>query len=321
VWASAAATDVAVRLLALAKAAAGFASPRSPTKKSIFCIFFRSFTIYYNMYKIFDLHNDYFLKIRSDRQKTRYVDKKSKMAESIVSAVWTSELSLDESIAEIERARDFINANKKLYLGVEDLHFLSKQNLEKFLLMRPLYAGLTWNMTNCIGGGSYESGKLTNFGKLVLKRLEENNIRIDTAHLNEETFSDVCKLSSHPIFCSHTAFYGANAHVRNLKDYQLRMIVDSGGLVGLCFVSDFVTGKKTCTPEDIAAQIDYFACKFGTKNLALGTDFYGTKHLPKSLKNYDSVSNKLAGILEKMGYTQKAINNIFYDNAYNFLCC
>lgn len=273
------------------------------------------------MYKIFDLHNDYFLKLRSDKQKSKYVDKKSKDAEAIVSAVWTSELSPDESMDAIEKARDYVCKNNKLFLGVEDLHFLNKQNLEKFLSLKPIYAGLTWNNSNCIGGGTHEAGNLTNFGKNVVKLLEKNNIKVDTAHLNEDSFLDVCKLSINPIFCSHTAFYGANAHVRNLKDYQLRMIVDSGGLVGLCFVSDFLCGAKKSTIDDIARQIDYFACKFGTKNLALGTDFYGTKHLPKSLSNYNDISDKLSKVLEKMGYTQKAINNIFYENAYRFLCC
>lgn len=272
------------------------------------------------MYKIFDLHNDYILKIHSDKRKAKYIDKKSITAQAIVSAVWTSEFSSDESMSEIERARDFICQNKKLYLGVEDLHFLSKSNLDKFLEFRPLYAGLTWNKTNCLGGGASESGKLTAFGKQVVKNLEDFDIKVDTAHLNEETFLDICKVSNKPIFCSHTAFYGKNAHSRNLKDYQLKMIVDSGGLVGLCFVSDFITGSKRCNIDEIASQIDYFACKFGTKNIALGTDFYGTKNLPKHLKNYTEISKNLSSALEKMGYTQKAINNIFYDNAHEFLC-
>ena len=272
------------------------------------------------MYKIFDLHNDYFLKIRSNQKKNNYIDKKSKTAETIVSAIWTSEFSCDESMREIERARNFVNSKQKLFLGIEDLHFLNKSNLDKFLSFRPLYAGLTWNTTNCIGGGAKESGKLTSFGKQVVKSLEKNNIVVDTAHLNEDSFLDVCKISSKPIFCSHTAFYGANQHVRNLKDYQLRMIIDSGGLVGLCFVADFVNGRKKCSIDDIVSQIDYFACKFGIDSLALGTDFYGTEHLPKSLKNYNVISNKLAAALEKLGYTEKSINKIFYDNAYNFLC-
>ncbi len=272
------------------------------------------------MYNIFDLHNDYFLKLKSETKKNAYISKKAKAAGGIVSAVWSSELSPDESIYEIEQALKFVCKNEKLFLGVEDLHFLNKNNLEKFLSLRPLYAGLTWNTANCIAGGAFESGTLTGFGKEVLKRLERQHIKIDTAHLNEESFLAVCKNTSQPIFCSHTAFFGANAHTRNLKDYQLRMIVDSGGLVGLCFVSDFLCGNKKSSIEDIVAQIDYFACKFGTKNLALGTDFYGTKHLPKQLKTYDDVSVKLSKALEKLGYTEKAIQNIFYENAYKFLC-
>ncbi len=271
------------------------------------------------MYNIFDLHNDYFLKIRSEAGKDAYVCKKSKAAGAIVSALWSSELSCDESMNEIRRARDYVCKNEKLFLGVEDLHFLNKDNLEEFLRIKPLYAGLVWNTANCIAGGAHESGRLTAFGKNVLKRLEGAKIKVDTAHLNEESFLDVCKNSSQPIFCSHTAFYGASPHARNLKDYQLRMLVDSGGLVGLCFVSDFLNGTKKSTIADIVAQIDYFACKFGTKNIALGTDFYGTKHLPKSLSTYDDISKKLATALEKIGYTQKAIQNIFYDNAHRFL--
>ena len=54
-------------------------------------------------------------------------DLKSKDAENIVSAVWTSELSNEESMMVLEQARDFVNAHQNLLLGVEDLHFLSKK--------------------------------------------------------------------------------------------------------------------------------------------------------------------------------------------------
>ena len=47
--------------------------------------------IYYNMYKIFDLHNDYFLKIQKDTKKDTYLSRHEN-AENIVSAIWTSEL-------------------------------------------------------------------------------------------------------------------------------------------------------------------------------------------------------------------------------------
>lgn len=270
------------------------------------------------MYKVFDLHNDYYLKFVSMKKKNNYVLKGSEGAENIVSVVWTSELNTEESMFELEKARDFVNSHHKLFLGVEDLHFLSKKNLDKFLSFKPLYAGLTWNTSNCLAGGAHESGKLTQFGKQTIKKLEENNIKIDTAHLNEDSFMDFAKTTTNPLFCSHTAFFGIQPNSRNLKDYQLKMIVDSGGLVGLCFVSEFINGTKRCAVSDIVSQIDYFACKFGIENLALGTDFFGTSHLPKRIKTYQDVTEKLAVSLEKLGFTQKAINKIFYENANNF---
>ena len=271
------------------------------------------------MYKVFDLHNDYYFKILSTEKKNNYVLKKSEKAENIVSAIWTSELSNDESMFEIEQARNFVNKHKKLFLSVEDLHFLSKKNLERFISFRPIYAGLTWNTSNCLAGGAHESGKLTSFGKQSIKLLEQNNIKIDTAHLNEDSFMDFAKITKHPLFCSHTAFYGMQPNARNLKDYQLKMIVDSGGLVGLCLVSDFLSGSKKCGVLDVVSQIDYFACKFGINNLAIGTDFYGTEHLPKSIKTYSDLTSKLSNALLKLGYTEKSINKIFFENASNFI--
>lgn len=271
--------------------------------------------IYYNMYKIFDLHNDYFLKLSTDSKKDKYVNSHDS---HIVSAIWTSSLNTDESLAEIERARDYVNSHERLFLSVEDLHFLNRKNLERFISFRPVYAGLTWNTTNCLAGGNHESGRLTSFGKTAIKHLEGNRIKIDTAHLNEESFMDVSKVTNKPMFCSHTAFYGLHSNSRNLKDYQLKMIVDSGGLVGLCLVSDFINGTKKCEIKDVVSHIDYFACKFGVDNIALGTDFYGTNHLPKSINNYKKLSSKLSQALECLGYTEKAISKIFYDNAYAF---
>ena len=277
-----------------------------------------SYEIYYNMYKIFDLHNDYYLKLVSERNKIKYVDTKSKDAENIVSAVWTSDLSNEESMMVIEQARDFVNQHQNLLLGVEDLHFLSKEKLPQFLAFKPVYAGLTWNTTNCIAGGAHEAGKLTNFGRQVIKQIEQNDIKIDLAHLNEESFMDASKTTTKPLFCSHTAFFGVSPNPRNLKDYQLKMIKDSGGLVGLCLVAHFLNETGTATLDDIVSHIDYFACKFGVDNLAIGTDFYGTKFLPKHAKNYQDLTTKLAGRLSKLGYTEKSIQKIFFENANRF---
>lgn len=267
------------------------------------------------MYRIFDLHNDFYLKLNTDKKRIGYISKSDKFAENIVSAIWTSELNEAESFSAIDRAREFVNDNDKLFLGVEDLHFLSRDNLDKFLSFRPIYSGLTWNRSNCLAGGAHESGGLTSFGKRVVSALELNNIVLDTAHLNETSFMDVFKYSQKPVICSHTACYGLTHNERNLKDYQIKMIIDSGGIVGLCLVSNFLNGTNKSKIEDVVCQIDYFACKFGINNLALGTDFFGTDNIPTGVTNYKKLSKKLSFALEKLGYTQKSINKIFYENA------
>ena len=269
------------------------------------------------MYKIFDLHNDYFLKIQKDSKKDNYLSK-HEIAENIVSAIWTSELNEKESFEMIERASFFVNKREKLFLGVEDLHFLSKENIDRFVSLKPVYAGLTWNTCNALAGGAFETGRLTGFGKFAIKKLEENNIMVDLAHLNENSFLDVAKHSNKPLFCSHSACFSLCNNQRNLKDYQIKMIVESGGLFGLCLVSDFLNGTKRCLVDDIICHIDYFACHYGIDNLAIGTDFFGTEHLPKGIKTYDNLIKRISSGLVKMGYTEKAIGKILFDNANMF---
>jgi hypothetical protein len=60
------------------------------------------------MYKIFDLHNDYFLEIHKDSKKESYLSGE-KLAGNIVSAIWTSELNDIEAFSMLKQARDFVN--------------------------------------------------------------------------------------------------------------------------------------------------------------------------------------------------------------------
>ena len=270
------------------------------------------------MFKIFDLHNDYFFKLNSETKKNDYFLKNDEYIDKVMTAIWTSELNEAESFSALERAREYINKTNKALLAIEDLHFLSKENFDLFLKYRPVYAGLVWNRTNCIAGGAFESGRLTSFGKKVVKEFEKNDIVIDTAHLNEESFADVLKCASKPLICSHTACFGKNEYKRNLKDYQIKEIIKTGGIVGLSLVSSFLNGTNKSTVSDVVSHIDYFACKFGINHLAIGTDFFGTDHITKNLENYKKLSVMLSSELLKMGYTEKSINKIFFENASNF---
>lgn len=273
------------------------------------------------MNQIFDLHNDFLTELKEKRRAT-YLSKLKNT--TIMSAVWTSEMK--NAIEKIESCNKFIDENNakidenysvKLNLAVEDLHFLTKNSLARLINCAPKYCSLTWNQQNNLGGGAIEGGDLTPFGIETVKALEENDIFVDSAHLCEKSFMTLSRITDKPLLCTHTAFYSLTPNKRNLKDYQLKMIVESGGIVGLAFVSNFLCGLGKSNIEDVVKNINYFVCKFGDDNLCLGTDFYGTKKTPRGLKSYFDLPN-LKNRLKKLGYLDETIDKIFYKNAEHF---
>ena len=291
--------------------------------------------------EIFDLHNDFLTKIKSDKSKVKYLcGKKCDNLKTLIGAVWTTEMSSEKAIETIERCYDFIyeynenflnffdderlNQNRNqifkvqnLLLGIEDMHFINKINLLRVINAHPAYCGLTWNYDNILAGGAHGAGTLTPYGIEVLETLEQNNIQIDTAHLNEKSFMAVAKLTTRPLFCSHTAIRSLVDNPRNLKDYQLKMIEESGGIVGIALVGSFLTEGKKSYINDVARHIDYVASRFSPEMVCLGTDFYGTRNLPKKIKSYHNL-DMLENRLRLMGYDTETIEKIFYKNAKRF---
>jgi membrane dipeptidase len=69
---------------------------------------------------------------------------------------------------------------------------------------------------------------------------------------------------------SHTTCAGLHKHIRSKPDEVIRAIADTGGLVGICCIPQFLGGKG-----DIAAfldHIEYVAKRFGVDHVAIGTD-------------------------------------------------
>jgi len=270
------------------------------------------------MYKVFDLHNDYLLEIKKQKHKEKYITKSlNQGVKNICSAVWTTNMNKDTSFAKIIEARAFCDRHN-LKLAIEDLHFVSSyEDIDKIIDIKPAYVTLTWNHENKLGGGAFSNTGLTSWGKKVIKQLENNNIQIDTAHMNENSFMDFLSITTRPLLCSHTAFFSLCNHPRNLKDYQIKIIEEYKGIIGLCFVKDFITKEKRCNINDLLNHITYFTNKFSIKCLCIGSDFYGTKNLPKGIKNYKSL-NKIQSKLTTYGFSNNAIRKIYYKNADRF---
>lgn len=264
--------------------------------------------------EIFDLHNDILTSAKNAKKIEKYLKNNTK--NTIITALWTTFFEEQIIFSKIEEYQKLKEKYKNIRFSIEDFNFVSTSNFEKIINLKPLYVGLTWNKDNALAGGCESFNHLTKFGEHIISKLNENKIVIDTAHLNEKSFMEVVNLSN-KVICSHTAFSGVFDHKRNLKDYQIKMIIERGGIIGLCLCADFLSPYKKATIEDYAKHIEYFLNKYGDDNLCIGTDFHGTKHLPKGITQYKDF-RYLEELLIKKGYSTETITKIFHKNAQEF---
>ncbi len=81
---------------------------------------------------------------------------------------------------------------------------------------------------------------LTDFGRQVVKRMNELGMMIDVSHAGDQTFWDVIKLTAKPIIASHSSVYSLVPHRRNLKDEQIKAIAKNGGVIQVNFNPGFI---------------------------------------------------------------------------------
>ncbi len=81
---------------------------------------------------------------------------------------------------------------------------------------------------------------LTDFGKQVVKRMNELGMIVDVSHAGDQTFWDVMAVTTKPIMASHSSVYALTPHRRNLKDEQIKAIAKNGGVVQINFNPGFI---------------------------------------------------------------------------------
>lgn len=265
--------------------------------------------------QICELHNDYLTELKDNKEIKNYLQNQKKL-KILLSPIWTAKLKDVKAFAfdKLNLIKN-LNINYDIKLCFEDMGFFDN-DFDFLKKVKTFYAGLVWNDDNKYAGGAYGKGDLTQKGKILVQNLEKRNIYIDTAHMNICTFNSFLSATQKPILCSHTGFFDIVPDKRNLTKNQIEDIVKSNGIIGLYFVGKYISNKKA-TVEDIVKNIDYFVNNFGYKNLAIGSDFYGTIDFPKDIKDYadfEIIKQKLQNI----GYTNDVIDAIFCNNFIEF---
>ncbi len=253
---------------------------------------------------LFDLHNDLLTGEpigEIEKIALGYADR----LRGVVLAFWSTNYL---SLPEIRLPR-----RQNLFFAVEDMHFFTPEQADNLIRLSPVYCGLTWNYDNGLAGGAYSDGTLTERGKAVVRFLNRSGITVDLAHLNERSFFRVLELAARPIV-SHTFVSELHEHKRNISFRQIEAVIEKHGIIGLTPINDFTGGGFDAYVRGVAALID----RFGDGHFAVSSDIYGSTDFPDELRDYDGYG-ALEAALARLGYGQKTINKIMYENAAGYV--
>jgi len=174
---------------------------------------------------------------------------------------------------------------------------------------------LTWNGRNELGDGVGEDSPgegLTEFGKAVVKEMNNLGMLVDVSHLSEQGFWDVLRTTKQPVIASHSNCRALCDHPRNLTDKQIKALAYQGGVIGITFVPDFL-GCENPSVDDVFAHIDHVIAVGGVNCVGLGSDFDGTEELPAGLVDCSCLPVITKGLLER-GYSKKVIKKVLGGN-------
>lgn len=180
---------------------------------------------------------------------------------------------------------------------------------------------LTWSNRNWICDGIAESSGsgLTNFGKQVVKRMDELGMIIDVSHISVKGFWDCVELSTRPILASHSNSKALCNHPRNLSDDQIKAIAQSKGLIAVNYVPSHLSNEPNkASINTIVDHIKYIADLVGIEYVGLGSDFDGVSSLPAGIKDVRD-SQKLTQSMLNRGFLADDIEKVLYNNFYSYL--
>ena len=152
-----------------------------------------------------------------------------------------------------EQVKKGIREHKLVSLiGVEGGHMIEDKisNLEQLASLGMRYMTLTWNnstswatsaMDETLHADTLKHKGLTEFGKQIVKRMNELGVIIDLSHTGEQTFYDAIAASTKPIILSHSSVWNICPVFRNVKDDQIKAVAKNGGVICINFYSGFIS--------------------------------------------------------------------------------
>jgi membrane dipeptidase len=158
-------------------------------------------------------------------------------------ARYPSHLTLCTDAAGIREAKQHSKA--AIMIGVEGGHAIedSLDTLRDFYRLGARYMTLTHVNTNnwCDSSGdAAKHGGLTDFGRDVVRTMNDIGMIVDISHVSDAAFYTVLETTRVPVVATHSSCRALCGHPRNMTDNMLRALAKNGGVCMINFFSAFV---------------------------------------------------------------------------------
>lgn len=244
-------------------------------------------------------------------------------------------------------------------IGVEGGHMIEERldYLDSLYRRGARYLTLTWNNSLSWASSANDEMRhpeklrhkgLNDFGRQVVRRMNELGMMVDLSHVGRQTFFDALEATTKPVLVSHSNAYAVMAHPRNLQDDQLKALAGNGGVVCVNFYSGFLDpghyrrinqlydqyvgdtikrstdakfarlpaeAKEALRPplSILLDHIDHLVKVAGIDHVGVGSDFDGISSTPKGLDDCSDFPKLTAGLLQR-GYSESDIRKILGGN-------
>src|SRR5207237_5781669 len=102
----------------------------------------------------------------------------------------------------------------------------------------------TNNWCDSSGDGGRHGG-LTNFGRDVVRAMNDLGMIVDISHVSDDAFDQVIETTRVPVLATHSSCRALCRHPRNMTDDMLRTLARNGGVCMINFFSAFVNDKRS----------------------------------------------------------------------------
>jgi membrane dipeptidase len=155
------------------------------------------------------------------------------------------------------------DGKRAIFIGLENGYALANDitMVKKYYDMGVRYITLCHTSNNDICDSSTDKKKgaehhgLSPFGKEVVAEMNKTGMMIDVSHISDESFMDVLRLSKVPIIASHSCARAVCDNPRNLTDDDLKALAKNGGVIQMCFLSDYVKKPDPNPKRDSALAV------------------------------------------------------------------